>query len=108
MNTPVGNESPTVVPPPAPAQAPLLERPPGRGPLEQLPVESLRDGHFRFGRRAVAAAGKLDHRVRDLPQLAVLHDLRGFLEVSPRALLRAELDDALGALVGVERLDGAF
>ena len=44
----------------------------------------------------------------DLPQLALLYDLRGFLEVRPRPLLRAELDDAVGALVGAERFDGAF
>ena len=44
----------------------------------------------------------------DLPQLALLDDLRGFLEVRPRPLLRAELDDAVGALVGAESFDSAL
>ncbi len=44
----------------------------------------------------------------DFSELAVLDDLGGLLEVRPRALLCAELDDAVRALIGVEGFDGAF
>jgi hypothetical protein len=83
-------------------------RPPRGGALEQVPVQPLGHGDFRFGRRSVPRPAKLDHRVGDLPELTFLNDLRGLLEMRAGTLLRAELDDTIGALVGPQRFDGTF
>ena len=41
--------------------------------------------------------------MRDWAELAGLDDLRGFLEMLPRALLRPDLYDAVGASIGLQR-----
>src|SRR5881628_2952141 len=95
MDAPVGDEAAAVIPPSPPPEPASLERMPPGGTFKHLPVQSLGDRYDRLRRSAVPRAGELDDGVRHLPQLPILHDLGGLLEMRPRPLLPPELDDPI-------------
>ena len=101
VRAPVGDEAAAVLVPRAEAEAGRLERPLRRRALPHVPVETGRNRLLGFLRPRVGA-GLHDADVRDVAEHAAVEDLLGLGEVIPAALLRADLDDLLALLVGVE------
>ena len=92
VHAPIGDEAAAVIPPAAPPGLPaLLVGVPRRGPLKQVPIEAGRRLRLRLRRPAVPVSAVHENGVRDRAELAGLDDLRGLLEMLPRALLRPDL-----------------
>ena len=101
MRAPIADHAAAVGVPRAEPQARGLERPLGRVQLPQIPVQPGRDRLLRLLHTRVGP-GLHDRHVRDCPERAGVDDLLGLREMIPAALVRADLDDLLALLVGVE------